>query len=802
MRDNMSIPANYNDFFQAAAGENFLPYPYQSRLATLPWPDVIKIPTGLGKTAAIILAWLYKHHNSDPDTPRRLVYCLPMRVLVEQTATCTSTWIDKLCQAGFYPDPEKIPAVHLLMGGNSKNDWDPHPEKPAILVGTQDQLLSRALNRGYATSRYRWPVQFGLLHNDALWVMDEVQLMGVGLATTVQLEAFRRRFGVMKPSRSIWMSATIKRDWLTTVDFRVDKIRELSLSEDDLNLPAVQQRNKAHKQVAKAESGSKPGELGGFILKKHRRGGRTLVVVNTVKRAAELYQALEKIAEKSGVPVMLIHSRFRPPERRQVLDRLLEDPPENGIICISTQVIEAGVDISANTLVTELAPWASLVQRFGRCNRNGTDQDARIFWVPLDTTKEKDCLPYTPLELAGALEIISRVDNGAPGELPGIESNYLPPQVIRHTDLLDLFDTTSDISGFDIDISRFIRETNDHDVQVFWRDFSADNHPPHEAPRPQRHELCPVPVADLHDLLKAKGANPRRGWLWDVIEKKWLPSSRFIPGQMVMLPTAAGGYLPEVGWTGKIKDRPEALSLENTTPPEANDTDPYTTGNSWQTLSEHTSRMVRQLRIFIQHGLVPAEEIHDDLLTGGRWHDTGKAHPVFQQALVAEKQPPANEMWAKTAGRNVTYQRRGFRHELASALALLQNGGSDLSVYLAAAHHGKVRLSIQSLPGETPPVDPEIRFARGIYDGDILPGVSLGDEFQLPETTLDMEIMEAGEGRLGPSWSARMLDLLYDPQLGPFRLAYLEALIRTADWLASSGEVGPDMGRTEGKNHA
>lgn len=52
-------------------------------------------------------------------------------------------------------------------------------------------LLSRALNRGYAMSRYRWPMHFGLLNNDCLWVMDEIQLMGPGVPTACQLEAFR-----------------------------------------------------------------------------------------------------------------------------------------------------------------------------------------------------------------------------------------------------------------------------------------------------------------------------------------------------------------------------------------------------------------------------------------------------------------------------------------------------------------------------------------------------------------------------------------------------------------------------------
>jgi len=77
-------------------------------------------------------------------------------------------------------------------------------------------LLSRALNRGYGMGRARWPMHFGLLNNDSLWVFDEVQLMGAGLPTTAQLTAFRARLGSGSPTHSWWMSATSKPDWLRT----------------------------------------------------------------------------------------------------------------------------------------------------------------------------------------------------------------------------------------------------------------------------------------------------------------------------------------------------------------------------------------------------------------------------------------------------------------------------------------------------------------------------------------------------------------------------------------------------------
>ena len=82
------------------------------------------------------------------------------------------------------PKPDDI---HVLMGGVEAAKWLDHVDRPAVIVGTQDMLLSRALMRGYASSRAIWPMEFALLHEDAQWVFDEVQLMGAGRATSAQL---------------------------------------------------------------------------------------------------------------------------------------------------------------------------------------------------------------------------------------------------------------------------------------------------------------------------------------------------------------------------------------------------------------------------------------------------------------------------------------------------------------------------------------------------------------------------------------------------------------------------------------
>lgn len=187
---SLSAIVKYAEFFAKATNGNE-PYPYQVRFAEETKPSqLLKIPTGAGKTDAVILGWLYcKFEHPDSvvreSEPRRLIYCLPMRTLVEQTSERARMWLDSLGWS------DRV-GLTVLMGGEAREEWHLEPEKPAVLIGTQDMLLSRALNRGYGLSPFTWPVECGLLNNDCLWAIDEPQLMGDALATTAQLAGLRK----------------------------------------------------------------------------------------------------------------------------------------------------------------------------------------------------------------------------------------------------------------------------------------------------------------------------------------------------------------------------------------------------------------------------------------------------------------------------------------------------------------------------------------------------------------------------------------------------------------------------------
>ncbi|WP_406696220.1 DEAD/DEAH box helicase [Singulisphaera sp. Ch08] len=285
----------FDKFFEQATKTP--PYPYQRRLATAPeLAELVRVPTGAGKTAAAVLGWLWRRHFADEvvrrATPRRLVYCLPMRVLVDQSIREAKKWLGNLK----FHDTR----ISILMGGAEKDEWFLEPERSAILIGTQDMLLSRALNRGYAASRFHWPIDFGLLNNDCLWVFDEPQLMGNGVATSAQLAGLRASLGTVAPCSSLWMSATLEPAWLDTVDFagwRRGSSLELEADDYDPKRP-LHKRMTAKKTLEPlGVMATKDGkEVAQQVIKRHIPGTQTLVVLNTVARAKMSTSRLLKIS--------------------------------------------------------------------------------------------------------------------------------------------------------------------------------------------------------------------------------------------------------------------------------------------------------------------------------------------------------------------------------------------------------------------------------------------------------------------------------------------------------------------------
>lgn len=864
---------------------------------------LIRVPTGFGKTLGVLGAWLWNRIEQQRTAwPRRLVWCLPMRVLVEQTEAEARAALGRLGLLWNGGERAGKVGVHLLMGGTGAGDWHLHPEHEAVLIGTQDMLLSRALNRGYASPRARWPMEFGLLGQDCLWVMDEVQLMDVGLATSVQLRSFgavdESAGKLLRPCRTWWMSATLQSQWLD----KSPEARALATSRAETRIvptmragPLWEGVRKPCRQVAASDASA----LARLVTEAHTGSGRgrlgpTLVVLNTVRDAVSLYSLLAKTKELEGTDLRLAHSRFRGHERAAWRERFLNRAacvPGTDRIIVATQVIEAGVDISAAVLVTQLAPWASLVQRFGRAARwGGVAEVLVVDHLPRDgadadklrAKQVRTALPYALDELEAALGALSLLTDVSPASLESFEEThagllrrlypYAPRHLLLRQELEELFDTSSDLSGADIDVSRFIRSGEERDLSVFWSDVPKDAAPASDR-LPGRDALCAVRFLDAREWLCGKEtasskaprlARGRRAWVWDYLAGRWRIAERrdLFPGQTVLVAADTGGYDPAIGWAPDSRNTVEVVaSAESAAEDRADaseDSEALSAIDAWQTIATHGAQVGREAAAAAS-GL---DDRYRSLLDlAGRWHDAGKALPPFQSSVVGANRPARRDLakapsscWLATKlyPDPPNPNRRGFRHELASTLALfdvlsrhqpdhpaligpwrelLEASGHpvpphvadpaappnplereilelaaddfDLLAYLVCAHHGKVRLAWHASPADQEATDAVLRL-RGVRDGEELPSMTLvaagGSYHTLPASRMRLDASAAGLNPVtGRGWTERVLGLL--DRHGPFVLAYLEALLRAADQRASRAPIGDPLLESENADY-
>lgn len=913
---------SFIDFFRTATN-GFEPYGWQLQVAVDGLPDVLPVPTGLGKTE-VALAWAWRLLVDKQPEPLHLVVCLPMRSLVTQTVQRLKGYFDALRTH----DSKLDIGVYQLLGGAIDDKWARLPDKSWVLVGTQDQLLSRALNRGYAMSRFDWPIHFGLLNNDCRWIIDEVQLMGPGLWTTSQLDWMRRRrFPSLKPCLTTWMSATIGSSFLCTTDRTREGLGEASSQQvafegkltttlrNDQHLrwwrdakrpvewwqpTASDAESTGEKKRGATKSGAvTPEAIAKAATEKHAAGTLSLVICNTVDMARDVFRALSSVDHK-----VLLTSRFRREDRarhekrslefdiNRKADKLPKDDP--GLICVSTQVVEAGVDISAHRLWTELAPWPSILQRLGRLNRRGDDQEAqaRVWETPKEggNKKAERIGPYEAADIERAKKLVdafvslstSTSFSEALAKLNQQCEKDLrealqpkPSPLPRALDVHGLFSTERDVHGGFTDVSAFVRGTDpDLDVTVFWRDWSGDN-PPHDDDldgpllEPAK-EGCPVSFVRVQKMLESSKG---KAWLWDDEAGRWERVNHWDirPGMLVMLKRDVGGYDATEGWTG---DKSNALAEVPRAGPGATLRDDTRTEiGYWSKLEDHLKDARSEAEKLCSTVSLTAHT-RAAVVEASGLHDLGKAHPQWQAALpdwcgisgipdgllaktphilavdvfktgdlfkvrdevrrlrptalqlsdhrswrgpeivrlrwIVDDKPSSTDGIALKRLADVCWAgepafRPGLRHEIASALAMWRKyRDSDnkpypaLAVYLAATHHGKARTVLRSTNGEGDDVFGVRREPSSLMIG-------------TDQWPLDFSVAKDGaEGHwegsefvlTGYGWTGLVADLLgpWRPEersdvgvvpeaeprhLGPFALAYLEALVRIADWRAS-----------------
>ncbi|TCS78925.1 CRISPR-associated helicase Cas3' [Tepidibacillus fermentans] len=370
------------NFFQQLLGNGYSPRPFQLEPAKYLYkgiPTILSAPTGSGKTWAAVFPFLYAK-KAGRIFADRLFYVLPQRTLVRSIYNEIEQKIKELnldlrvtMQMGDQPDDP------LFQGD--------------IILTTIDQVLSNYIGASLSVSKGQSNIPPGAFAG-AYFVFDEIHTVPKESLPTI-LDLVRR----FRPfARFLLMTATIPMTVIEEMKQRIDGESVLA------SFKSLSVQNTKAKRVLYWKE--QPLTIEQILHYHFNQEGirKTIVVVNRVERAQQFYLGIKSLLnERNSLDdqIYLLHSRFLPEDRREIEQKVIQSLGKHSLkqnqhtLVIATQVIEVGLDLSSNMLITELAPANALVQRAGRCARFiGEQGEVYVFDLPLNKKGNLDTSPY------------------------------------------------------------------------------------------------------------------------------------------------------------------------------------------------------------------------------------------------------------------------------------------------------------------------------------------------------------------------------------------------------------------------
>jgi CRISPR-associated endonuclease/helicase Cas3 len=321
----------------------------------------LTVPTGGGKTLASLRFALHhaKRHKMD-----RVIYVIPFTSIIDQNAKVVRDILEPTMG-----DRGRVVLEHHSnltpeqQGWKEKmltENWD-----APVVFTTSVQLLEALFGGGTRGARRMHQLA------NAVLIFDEIQTLPVNC---VHLFCNAMNF-LVEHCGSTVVLCTATQPLLNLVD---PSKGALKFTKNDDLMPDVKELFDDLKRV-EVLNRRKPGgwtdeEIARLALDEVVQSGSCLVIVNTKKSAQILYRLCR---EAVGIQAFHLSTSMCPAHRKEILDKirkLLDD--ESLVLCVSTQLIEAGVDVDFGAVIRYTAGLDSIAQAAGRCNRNGKQKDA------------------------------------------------------------------------------------------------------------------------------------------------------------------------------------------------------------------------------------------------------------------------------------------------------------------------------------------------------------------------------------------------------------------------------------------
>jgi CRISPR-associated endonuclease/helicase Cas3 len=853
--------------FQKLTG--YGPFPWQEALyiehfSKGEFPPSCNLPTGLGKTAVVAI-WLTALAYHPERIPRRLVYVVNRRTVVDQTTNEVEKLRSNLRAAGLFDRLARLCAIPLqesdaplasstLRGQFADNRaWCADPTRPAVIVGTVDMVGSGLLFSRYTCGFKTRPHHAALLGQDAMLIHDEAHLEPAFQKLLGDIIAEQARCRDSRPLRVLELTATTRG---TDSSF--------ALSRKDEEDPRVKSRLRARKCLTLHPINDEKRlaeELTTLALARDESGRAILVFA----RSVEVVRGVAESLGKKNLPTVVLTGTMRGKERDDLAQKNPEflrflppsSRPENApplakgtVYLVATSAGEVGVNISADDLICDLSTYESMAQRFGRVNRFGDTPDTTIELIypnsfktddPLDTARARTLELLRRLEGNASSDALRKLDAAARAAAFSPLPEMLPAADAPVPDIL--FDawaltTIRDALAGRPPVAPYLHGEPPHwelpETYVAWRrevdvikgpllDYYTpeellDDYPlkPHELLRDHSYRVREQFGEIWERIAQEPGTDPETS-VWIINEDGSVvperlsvladkESERRLYGRTILLPPSVGG-LSEAGLlegkcersekikcdvadldgvrqrffcsTSKIPDEFPKFRLsraidtwrakEEGDDGEASDENRYwlwmeiptpadkggirKAGKS-VSLQAHT-RDVEAHAIEIVRKLALPEWLARCVILAAHFHDFGKHRRYWQRGIGNDDE----KIWLAKAGRELRSRTldEPYRHEFGSLRDIeretefqkLEPDERDLVLHLIAAHHGRAR-----------------------------PHFPNDEAFDPEGTPADSEAVATEV----PRRFARL-----QRRFGRWGLAYLESLLRAADYAASAG---------------
>ncbi|MFA1643820.1 CRISPR-associated helicase Cas3' [Chryseomicrobium imtechense] len=332
--------------------------------------STLSIPTGGGKTLASLR---YALNHALKYNKRSIIYVVPFTTIIEQNAEEVSRIVDDWqnviqhhsnvvdpdvndeYQEGTHSNLEKIKLA--------RDNWD-----APVIFTTMVQFLETFYGHGSRASRR--------LHNlcESVIIFDEVQKVPTNsIALFTQAINFLADCG-----QSSIILCTATQPALTHIEnnLKLDLKREIVPE-----LPLVEKAFKRTQLIDTTGHGKFTTEsLVGVVLEKQSAEQNVLVILNTKSVVKKLYSSLRE--KDPSLTIFHLSTTMCAAHRKEIIEDIRNSLKNNKpFVCVTTQLIEAGVDVDFNCVIRSLAGLDSIAQAAGRCNRHGLNTMKSVYLI-------------------------------------------------------------------------------------------------------------------------------------------------------------------------------------------------------------------------------------------------------------------------------------------------------------------------------------------------------------------------------------------------------------------------------------